>query len=234
MSVTLAHFKPRTGVWVYLRTMHMSLNERLKLLQEHMQPPSCALHMFHRKAMQHVHFPPQIWPWWISLFDPWRNRTVHGNRGYKWHHDRAPYSHCLFLEFRAFCLTTNIWDTQKQFSHSPSVYKGWRGKTLVSLKAINGATGLLVMAKRLWNWCFELLVFRPFYVKLTVAKTETRGCVCKGACNLDSWVFVRGNFIPKGLSARFWESNWRAIHHWFSFIWQTKTPGKWIRGSSTK
>lgn len=80
----------------------------------------------------------------------------------------SPLFTSLLLEFRAFCLTTNIWDTQKQFSHSPSVYKGWRGgvKTLVSLKAINGATGLLVMAKRLWNWCFELLVFRPFYVKL--------------------------------------------------------------------
>lgn len=56
MSVRLAPFEAsppptRWRVWVYLRTTHMSLNERLKTFYRNTcSPLSCALHMFHREA----------------------------------------------------------------------------------------------------------------------------------------------------------------------------------------
>lgn len=77
---------------------------------------------------------PQICRWWIWPFDPWQNRTVHGNEGYKWHQP-PPLSPVLLSEIRAIYLSANSWDTQKPFLLSSSVYKEkWGGKKLVLSK----------------------------------------------------------------------------------------------------
>lgn len=79
---------------------------------------------------------PQIWIWWISVFDHSQNRTfLFEVMGIKTINDTPPPTFILMTSNRAlhFYPTTNIQHTQKPFSLSSSVCHKETGRTTLDL-----------------------------------------------------------------------------------------------------